>query len=338
MTKKLIFLTLVTILVACSPVANREAENDGVPVAQAADNISLPTTTSPPFAMQATSLTMAEAPMQGSSSSDDVAMLAPAEPLQPEPKPETMIFEDYGVNPFIETAQDNLSTFAMDVDTASYTLARNYLLQYNQLPPNESIRVEEFINYYPVSYPQPQGDHAFAIDMQASSSPFADENQILMRVGIQGRSIAPEDRDPALLIFVIDVSGSMASENRLGLAKQSLEILVEQLREDDRVGIVIYADEARIVLEPTPASEQQTIISAIQSLQTEGSTYAEAGLAMAYDMAQANMRDGQTTRVVLVSDGVANVGATGPDAILDTISEGVESGITLSTVGVVVVK
>lgn len=244
-----------------------------------------------------------------------------------------MQFEEYGVNPFMDTAQDNLSTFAMDVDTGSYTLARNYLTQYSEMPPAASIRPEEFINYFPQDYETPT-DGAFAINMDAAPSPFSEDNQILLRVGIQGRVVAPQDRDPALLIFVIDVSGSMSDSNRLELAKDALEILVGELREDDRVAIVIYSTEARIVLEPTPASEQERIISAIDSLQTQGSTYAEAGLALAYEVALAHMRDGQITRVILVSDGVANVGATGPDAILETISQGVDSGITMSTIGV----
>jgi len=279
-----------------------------------------------------------------SNGADGVAAVPPAEPIDPNAPPveeegddgevaPDMQFEDYGVNPFVDTAQDNLSTFAMDVDTGSYTLARNYLVEYGQMPPAPAIRPEEFINYFPQDYETPT-DGAFAINMDAAPSPFSDDNQILLRVGIQGRVVAAEDRDPALLIFVIDVSGSMSDTNRLELAKDALEILVGELREDDRVGIVVYSNEARIVLEPTPASEQERIISAIDALQTEGSTYAEAGLALAYDVAQAHMRDGQTTRVILVSDGVANVGATGPEAILETISEGVDSGITLSTIGV----
>lgn len=245
------------------------------------------------------------------------------------------ITQDYGVNPFVEADQDNLSTFAMDVDTASYTLARNYLLQYNQIPPPEAIRPEEFINYFPTNYAAPQDEaNAFAIHMDAAPSPFNSGESLLMRVGLQGRIVAPEDRDPALLIFVIDTSGSMDAENRLGLVKESLAILTEQLREDDRVGIVIYENTARVVLEPTPASEKDQILNAIDSLISEGSTYAEAGLSLGYQMAQAHMREDQITRVILLSDGVANVGQTGPDQILSTINDGVEAGITLSTIGV----
>jgi Ca-activated chloride channel family protein len=244
-----------------------------------------------------------------------------------------MFFEDYGVNPFTDAAQDNLSTFAMDVDTASYTLARSYLLDYNELPPAEAIRPEEFINYFPTDYAQPQGDDAFAIHMDATTAPYGADGQLLLRVGLQGRSVADADRDSALLVFVIDISGSMEQTNRIHLAKEALSILVGELREDDRVAIVVYADNTRVVLEPTPASEQNRIISAINGLATEGSTYAEAGLRLGYQVALANMREGENARVILMSDGVANVGETGPDAILNTIREGVESGVTLSTIG-----
>lgn len=247
--------------------------------------------------------------------------------------PKDMFFEDYGVNPFMETSQDHLSTFAMDVDTASYTLTRSYLLDYKQVPPPDAVRPEEFINYYPMNYAPPTDGSAFAIHMDAAPSPFSEEGQILLRVGVQGRIVEAQDREPALLIFVIDVSGSMGQTNRLELAKQALEILVNELREDDRVAIVVYSDATRIVLEPTPASEKQTILSAIYGLHTEGSTNAEAGLRLGYDLALAHLNQGGTTRVILASDGVANVGNTGPNAILNTIHQGVDAGITLSTIG-----
>jgi secreted protein with Ig-like and vWFA domain len=243
-----------------------------------------------------------------------------------------MFFEDYGTNPVTFAAEDHLSTFAMDVDTASYTISRSYIMDYDQLPPPESVRPEEFINYFPTSYEPPDKD-AFAIHMDGAPSPFNRENRLLLRVGIQGQVIPPEDRDPALLVFVIDISGSMDMENRLGLVKESLEILVKQLRPDDRIGIVVYSDAARVVLAPTSAANQDVILTAIQALRTEGSTYAEAGLSLGYDVARANMQPGQITRVILCSDGVANVGETGPDAILETIGQGVDAGITLSTIG-----
>jgi Ca-activated chloride channel family protein len=244
-----------------------------------------------------------------------------------------MFFENSGTNPFLDTEDDNLSTFAMDVDTASYTVARNYLMNFQQLPPAESIRPEEFINFFDAHYDSPDDEHAFAIHMEAAPAPFGYEGHYLLRVGVQGRYIAPEDRTAAFLIFVIDVSGSMDMENRLGLVKESLALLVDELREDDRVAIVVYSDNSRVVLNPTPASESHDILDAINALHPEGSTNVDAGLRLGYDLAQSHMREGEITRVVVLSDGVANVDTTSPDGILRNISEGVDSGVTLSTIG-----
>ncbi len=248
-------------------------------------------------------------------------------------EPDDMFFEEYGVNPMLDTEDDHLSTFAMDVDTASYTLARSYLTDYEQLPPPEAIRPEEIINYFDVDYAPPEGDEAFAIHLDAASAPFGYEGHYLLRVGLQGRYIAAEDRDPALLIFVIDVSGSMDREDRLELVKQALALLVGELREDDRVGIVVYSDNSRPVLEPTSASDAETIMNAINALHPEGSTNVAAGLQIGYDMAQKNHRDEGITRVIVLSDGVANVGTVDSEGILKLIQDGVESGITLSTIG-----
>jgi Ca-activated chloride channel family protein len=243
-----------------------------------------------------------------------------------------MQFDNPGTNPFLDTEDDNLSTFAMDVDTGSYTVARSYLMGQNQLPPDEAIRPEEFINYFDAGYESPEDD-SFAIYLDAAPAPFGYDGHYLLRVGIQGKYINPEDRTPALLIFVIDVSGSMDMENRLGLVKEALGLLTGELREDDRVGIVVYSDQSRSVLDPTPASETETIMTAINNLHPEGSTNVEDGLRLGYAMAEEYMREGEITRVITLSDGVANVGSTGPDAILQTIHAGVDDGITLSTIG-----
>ncbi|MDX1991190.1 MAG: von Willebrand factor type A domain-containing protein [bacterium] len=249
------------------------------------------------------------------------------------PTPGAMQFENYGVNPFFDTEDDNLSTFAMDVDTASYTVARSYLRDTQQLPPADAIRPEEFVNYFDPEYDTPTGDDAFAIYLDAAPAPFGYDGHHLLRVGIQARYVPAEEREPVFLIFVIDVSGSMSAENRLGLVKESLALLVDQLREDDRVGIVVYSDRSRAVLNPTPASERDTIMTAINGLMTEGSTNAEDGLRLGYAMAQEYMEAGENVRIVLCSDGVANVGNTGPEAILQTIRAGVDEGVTLSAVG-----
>jgi Ca-activated chloride channel family protein len=273
-------------------------------------------------------------PQQQAAQMPSATMVAAApEPNQPAEPPADMFFENSGTNPFLDTEDDNLSTFAMDVDTASYTVARNYLMNFQQLPPAESIRPEEFINFFDAHYDSPDDEHAFAIHMEAAPAPFGYEGHYLLRVGVQGRYIAPEDRTAAFLIFVIDVSGSMDMENRLELVKESLALLVDELREDDRVAIVVYSDNSRVVLNPTPASESHDILDAINALHPEGSTNVDAGLRLGYDLAQSHMREGEITRVVVLSDGVANVDTTSPDGILRNISEGVDSGVTLSTIG-----
>ncbi|NDJ78798.1 MAG: DUF3520 domain-containing protein [Chloroflexi bacterium] len=253
---------------------------------------------------------------------------------EPDPRPEdTTFFQNYGVNPQVNTADDNLSTFAMDVDTASYTQARSSLLSYNALPNPDSIRSEEFINFFDAGYEPPTDGDTFTIHLEAAPAPFGEPGSYLLRVGLQGRYIAPEDRTPALLIFVIDVSGSMDQGNRLGLVKDALEILLGELREDDRVGIVVYSSTPYVVLEPTPASEFDTIMNAINALGPGGSTALAGGLELGYRMAQEHKRAGQITRVVVCSDGVGNVGPSGPEPIIEMISGAVDDGITLSTIG-----
>lgn len=248
-------------------------------------------------------------------------------------EPYDMFFENYGVNPSIDTEDDNLSTFALDVDTGSYTIMRNYLNDGN-LPPPDSVRVEEYVNYFEQGYPNPPSHQTFGITIDGAPSPFSQsERYHMMRVGIQGYQVRQEDRKDASLTFVIDVSGSMDMDNRLGLVKRSLELLVEQLRPSDSVGIVVYGTEAHIVLEPTSGSDKGRILDAIYSLRPEGTTNAEAGIRLGYKMAMRSYLPGGINRVILCSDGVANVGETGPDAILAEVRHYVEEGVTLTTIG-----
>jgi Ca-activated chloride channel family protein len=248
-----------------------------------------------------------------------------------EQMPPDMFFKTYGVNPFMDTRQDHLSTFAMDVDTASYTLARRYVME-GHLPPTEAVRVEEFVNYFKYDYASPETG-AFAIHLEGAPSPFG-EGYYLLRVGLQGRRISAEQRKDAVLTFIIDVSGSMADGGRLEMVKKALGMLVEGLRSTDQVGIVVYSTQARIVLQPTPTSESSVIMAAVNSLHPEDSTNAEAGLRLGYQMASRAFRSDAINRVILCSDGVANVGQTGPDEILREIKEYAGRDITLSTVGV----
>ena len=243
-----------------------------------------------------------------------------------------VFFKDYGTNPFIDTEDDHFSTFGMDVDTASYSVVRRYLRD-GLLPPPEAVRVEEFVNAFDYNY-DPPSHEAFAVHIEGAPSKFGEGKRLqLLRIGIQGRVIPTENRKDAILTFVIDVSGSMSMENRLGLVKRSLSLLVEQLRPGDEVGIVIYGSRAKVLLPHTGVEGREEILAAINSLEPEGSTNAEEGLRMGYDLSLKNARFGSINRVILCSDGVANVGETGPDAILRTVRAHVEEGITLTTVG-----
>ncbi|HAE60008.1 MAG TPA: hypothetical protein DCG54_11040, partial [Anaerolineae bacterium] len=244
-----------------------------------------------------------------------------------------MFFQNYGVNPMVDVEDDNLSTFALDVDTGSYTLARRYVTDGN-IPPKDAIRVEEFVNYFEQGYPYPPERRAFGIHIDGAPTPFGEtERYEMMRVGIQGYAVPADERKDVSLTFVIDVSGSMDMENRLELVKRSLELLVEQLGRRDQVSIVVYGSQARVVLEPTRGDDQRTILRAIRSLQPEGSTNAEAGLRLGYKMASRAFNSEVINRVVLCSDGVANVGKTGAGSIWDEIEHHASKGITLTSIG-----
>jgi len=246
---------------------------------------------------------------------------------------DAMFFKNYGVNPFVDTEDDHLSTFATDVDTGSYTVVRGYLHD-GHLPPNDAVRVEEFVNYFKYGYPAPQGDD-FAVYMEAAPWTFGEgrKNSQLLRIGLKARQISDENRRPAVLTFVIDVSGSMGREDRLGLVKKSLRMLVENLRPDDKIGIAVYGSRGRKLMDHKGLDEKSGILAIIESLSPSGSTYAEEGIRIGYEMAEKAFKQGRINRVILCSDGVANVGQTGADDILKIIKEKAQKGITLSAVG-----
>ncbi len=309
-------------LAACSPAATQTPISQEVIQTQTLELAVSPYPT--PSAM-ATSSAIVEAPIEVTALPEiGLPVLEPTQPVD-------MTFEDYGVNPFVDTREDHLSTFALDVDTASYALTRRYVTG-GALPPPEAVRVEEFVNAFEQGY-NPPPDVAFAIYADGAPSPYQPDGTQLIRVGIQGYDVPEAQRQAANLTFVIDVSGSMDMENRLGLVKRSLELLVERLRPDDTVAIVVYGSEARVVLSPTTGADKGAILNAIYSLTPDGSTNAEAGLKLGYSLAYANFRPGGINRVILCSDGVANVGATGPDEILTSIRAYADAGIQLSTLG-----
>jgi Ca-activated chloride channel family protein len=243
---------------------------------------------------------------------------------------DAMFFKHYGVNPFISTDDDHLSTFAIDCDNASYTMTRAYLNEGN-LPPDESVRVEEFINNFKYNYNHPQ-NQAFAVDLEGGPSRFGSGYQLL-KVGIVGKKIRAENRKDANLVFVVDVSGSMDREDRLGLVRRSLRMLVDELTPRDRVGIVVYGSNAWVVLEPTSVKDKNNIIAAIEQLVPQGATNAEEGIRLGYEMANRCFEKDCINRIILCSDGVANVGRTSAEEFLKFIKSYSDKGITLSAIG-----
>lgn len=267
-------------------------------------------------------------------STGSVAM--PAEPVQPQQITTyggTEDYTDYGVNPYTMVVDDALSTFSIDVDTASYAIARKKI-EAGALPPLEGVRVEEFINYLDYGYtgPSQASEAPFAVHMAAMPDPFRDNRHIL-RVGVQAKEVSRDEREPVHLTFLVDVSGSMSSPDKLPLAQQSMHMLVDSLREDDTVALATYAGRVARILEPTSAGNKRAIHDAISSLQSGGSTGMSSGIDLAYEMAWESFEKGHENRVIVLSDGDANVGRTSWDEMLSQIKGYADRGVTLSTIG-----
>jgi Ca-activated chloride channel family protein len=236
------------------------------------------------------------------------------------------------VNAFVDSEADPLATFAVDVDTGSYTLMRRDVLQ-GHLPVPGGVRVEEYVNFFKYAdpAPPPQSDDPFAIHLEAAPSPFG-EGLHLLRVHLAGKAVDASERPRANLVFLVDVSGSMAASGKLDLVQHALTRLTEALRPDDTVGLVVYAGEVGTALEPTPVSRKGAILEAIQGLGAGGSTNGEGGIRAAYALAGDTFIEGGINRVFLCTDGDFNVGLTG-DALVDLIEDERDRGITLTTLG-----
>ncbi|WP_136442017.1 vWA domain-containing protein [Pacificoceanicola onchidii] len=242
---------------------------------------------------------------------------------------DTEAYPEAESNPIKVTTEEPVSTFSIDVDTASWSIIRNSL-SFGRLPPEGAVRIEEMINYFPYDYPSPQGAEPFRASLGVMDSPWREGTQ-LVHIGLQGAM--PEARPPLNLVFLIDTSGSMSDPNKLPLLKQSFRLLLGQLNAEDSVSIVTYAGSAGRVLEPTPASERQTILDALERLDAGGSTAGQAGLQLAYATAEAMAEDGKVSRVILATDGDFNVGISDPDALKNYIADKRETGTYLSILG-----
>ena len=247
------------------------------------------------------------------------------------PEGDTEAFANAETSPLKVTADEPVSTFSIDVDTASYAVVRSSLTR-GMMPPREAVRVEEMVNYFPYAYAESNGPDPFEPTITVMPSPW-NAGTNLVHIGIQGDLPLVEDRPALNLVFLIDTSGSMQDANKLPLLKQSFRLMLAELRPEDEVSIVTYAGSAGQVLEPTRAAERSTILDALDRLAAGGSTAGQAGLQQAYQVAEAMAGDGEVTRVILATDGDFNVGLSDPEALKDFIADKRESGTYLSVLG-----
>lgn len=242
------------------------------------------------------------------------------------------VYKDVEVNSIKLVSEDPVSTFSIDVDTASYSVARRYLNN-GSLPPKDAVRIEELINYFDYGYERPKkDDHPFATHVSVTPSPWADGRH-LMHIGVQGYDLAAEERPPINLTLLMDVSGSMGSPDKLPLAKKALKMLIDQMSEKDRVSIVVYAGAAGMVLEPTPGTDRNKIYAALDRLNAGGSTAGGEGMRLAYSIAEQNFDKDGVNRVMQLTDGDFNVGITNNERLEDFVSRKRDTGIYLSVMG-----
>ncbi len=264
-----------------------------------------------------------------------LALMSPAQ-TQPQPRPgdiDRERYEDIDINPVKLVSEEPVSTFSIDVDTASYANVRRFLND-GILPPKDAVRIEELINYFDYTdYTRPDTkDTPFASTISVVPSPWADGRQ-LMHVGLQGYDIEPETRPAMNLTLLVDVSGSMGSPDKLPLAVKALRMLVEEMDEDDNISIAVYAGAAGAVLEPTPGDENSKILAALDQMSAGGSTAGGEGLRLAYSLARQNYDPDAVNRVMILTDGDFNVGISDPERLEDLVSRERESGVYLSVIG-----
>ena len=234
-------------------------------------------------------------------------------------------------NRFRDAAQNPLSTFSIDVDTASYSNVRRFI-RGSQMPPRDAVRIEEMINYFNYDYPEPEGEHPFSITTEISQCPWNPRNRII-HIGLQGKGLDYKDLKPSNLVFLIDTSGSMSSSNKLPLLKKAFRLLLDELNEKDRIAIVAYAGSAGLVLPSTPASQRGKILAALETFRAGGSTAGGAGIKLAYKVAKENLIKGGNNRVILATDGDFNVGVSSTGDLVRLIEEKRKDGIFLTICG-----
>ncbi len=273
------------------------------------------------------------APKELSKRSNSYQKISPPGPVFVKPVPANT--ERYGhkeQNPVHSAAQTPISTFSIDVDTGSYANVRRFLMQENRLPPADAVRIEELINYFDYGYAPPAEGQPFAVHTEVVDSPFKSEAKLL-RIGIQAKEMSKEALPPANLVFLVDVSGSMMSRDKLPMVKYTLCTLAHQTRAQDRVSLITYADGNKVVLPPTPGDQRKTILDALSGLQPGGSTAGEEAIQQAYREAKEAMIPNGINRILLATDGDFNVGITDFNTLKSMVAEKRRSGISLTTLG-----
>ena len=240
-------------------------------------------------------------------------------------------YAEISENPFLETVRAPLSTFSIDVDTASYSNVRRFLNN-GSLPPKDAVRIEELVNYFEYDYPQPVGNLPFSVNTEVAVCPW-NTNHKIVQIGLQGKKVSLDNVPPSNLVFLVDVSGSMNSPDKLPLLKQGLKTLVNQLSYKDRVAIVVYAGASGLALSSTSADDKQKINEALDNLEAGGSTNGGQGIRLAYQVAQDNFISNGNNRVILATDGDFNVGLTGDGELVSMIEQKRQSNIFLSVLG-----
>ncbi len=253
-------------------------------------------------------------------------------PTTPPPSAAGEDYEKQDENPFKTVKDAPLSTFSIDVDTASYSNMRRFVTQWNKIPPIDAVRIEEFLNYFDYNYDGPHSEHPFSVDAEVANCPWNPKHR-LVHVGIQGRTFDAAQVPPRNLVFLLDVSGSMNSTDKLPLLKRGLTMLTKDLKSHDRVAIVVYAGAAGVVLPSTPGNERKTILGALERLSAGGSTNGGEGIERAFAIAQEHFIKGGVNRVILGTDGDFNVGTQSRGALEDLIVEKRKSGVYLTVLG-----
>ncbi|MDH4284151.1 MAG: VWA domain-containing protein [Gallionellaceae bacterium] len=252
-------------------------------------------------------------------------------PYEQQMMPEREQYAALDENPVRQVAEAPVSTFSIDVDTGSYSNVRR-MLNAGRLPPADAVRVEEMINYFPYAYALPKGNSAFAVHTEIAPAPWS-SRRFLLHIGIKAQDMAKTSLPPSNLVFLVDVSGSMSSPEKLPLLKSALKLLVNQLRPQDSVSLVTYASGTQVVLEPTSGAHKARIVAALENLRAGGSTSGAAGIALAYNMAEQGYIRGGINRILLATDGDFNVGITSFDALKNMAEEKRKGGVSLSTLG-----